>query len=319
MRSRLRTRSALISGLAAAAIVASGCSTHFIVARATPSVADSAGQELPQFPAPPASPDLPRPTTMAEVPQFITAVFNDAQAAWQRVFAAAGVAYTPAKLTLFSSNVNTGCGVESAATGPFYCPTDLTVYLDVSFFDGMEKRYGLTGDFAQAYVVAHEVGHHVQRITGLTGEVQQLQQRNPGQANALSVLTELQADCYAGVWAYSTYQRGLLQPGDIDDALNAAAVVGDDFLQTVHHRHDHPREMDARFIGAASEVADHRLQHRPARRLRHVQPVKLNGRDSCRWFRARTSPRRRMTATRSRHRSRTFPTDSSRTIGGTIR
>jgi uncharacterized protein len=231
MRSRLPTRSRLVLGLAAAAILATACSAHFIVARTTPSVADNAGQELPPFPTPPASPGLPRPTTTAEVPQFITAVFDDAQADWQRVFAAAGVAYTPAKLTLFNSNVNTGCGVESAATGPFYCPTDLTVYLDVAFFDAMEKRYGLTGDFAQAYVVAHEVGHHVQRITGLTSEVQQLQQRNPGQANSLSVLTELQADCYAGVWAHSTYQRGLLEPGDIDDALSAAAVVGDDFLQ----------------------------------------------------------------------------------------
>jgi uncharacterized protein len=231
MRSRLRSWSRLGLGLTAAVILACGCSTHFIVTRATPSVDDSAGQALPQFPAPPASPGLPRPTTMAEVPQFITAVFNDAQADWQRVFAAAGVAYTPAKLTLFSSNVTTGCGVESAATGPFYCPTDLTVYLDVAFFDGMQKRYGLTGDFAQAYVVAHELGHHVQRITGLTGQVQQLQTRDPGQANALSVLTELQADCYAGVWAHSTYQRGLLEPGDINDALNAAGVVGDDFLQ----------------------------------------------------------------------------------------
>jgi uncharacterized protein len=232
MRSRLSDLSRLGLGLAAAALLATACSSHFIVARATTTaVTDSAANQLPAFTTPPASPTLPRPTTTADVPRFITAVFDDAQADWQGVFTSAGETYTPAKLTLFSSQVNTGRGVESSATGPFDCPTDLTVYLDIAFFDAMETRYGLTGDFAQAYVVAHELGHHIQRITGVTGQVQQLQKRNPAQANSLSVLTELQADCYAGVWAHSTYERGLLEPGDIDDALSAAAVVGDDFLQ----------------------------------------------------------------------------------------
>lgn len=139
--------------------------------------------------------------------------------------------YHPARLVLFSSAVRTACGTESAKVGPFYCPADQTVYLDPSFFDEMEQRFGVTGDFAQAYVVAHELGHHIQLLTGVTQQVAKLQQEMPTAANALSVRTELQADCYAGVWAHSTYERKLLEPGDLDEALHAAAAVGDDFLQ----------------------------------------------------------------------------------------
>jgi predicted metalloprotease len=197
----------------------------------SPSVSDGAAAELPGFPTAPSEPGLPTPSTTAQVQQFISAVFTDAQQDWSKVFATAGATYVPAKLVLFSSVVNTGCGTESSEVGPFYCPADHTVYLDVVFFDEMEQRYGVAGDFAQAYVVAHEVGHHIQTITGVTGQVAQLQQNNPGATNSLSILTELQADCYAGVWAHSTYQRGLLEPGDIDEALTAAAAVGDDFLQ----------------------------------------------------------------------------------------
>jgi uncharacterized protein len=200
---------------------------------ATPSatVTDGAAEQLPEFPAPPPKPDLPTPSTTTQVQQFIATVFNDAQADWSRVFAEANVPYPPAKLVLFSSAVRTGCGTESSEVGPFYCPADHTVYLDVAFFDEMEQRYGVSGDFAQAYVVAHEVGHHIQTITGVTAQVARQQQAQPASANALSILAELQADCYAGVWAHSTYQRGLLEPGDIDEALTAAAAVGDDFLQ----------------------------------------------------------------------------------------
>jgi uncharacterized protein len=208
-------------------------STPSVTASATPSpsISDGAAGQLPEFPAAPSEPGLPSPSTTAQVQQFISSVFNDAQADWSKVFAAAGATYSPAKLVLFSSAVHTGCGTESAEVGPFYCPADQTVYLDVAFFDEMEQRYGVAGDFAQAYVVAHEVGHHIQTITGVSAQVAQLQQSNPGAANSLSILTELQADCYAGVWAHSTYQRGLLEPGDIDEALTAAAAVGDDFLQ----------------------------------------------------------------------------------------
>jgi predicted metalloprotease len=127
--------------------------------------------------------------------------------------------------------VPTSCGVQSSDVGPFYCPGDHTVYLDVSFFTQLEQQFGVSGDFAQAYVVAHELGHHVQTITGVSAQVAAATQSSPASANALSVLTELQADCYAGVWAHSTYRRGLLEAGDIEEALAAAGAVGDDFLQ----------------------------------------------------------------------------------------
>jgi predicted metalloprotease len=191
-------------------------------------VSDGDATRLPRFPSPPATPSLP-PLNQSQ--QFVAAVFTDAQNVWTQVFAQAGVTYPPARLVLFSSAVNTGCGAESSKVGPFYCPADHTVYLDTVFFDELQQRYGVGGGFAQAYVVAHELGHHIQTVTGVTGQVSALRQRFPAQSNALSVLTELQADCYAGVWAYSTYRRGLLKPGDLDDALTAAAVVGDDFIQ----------------------------------------------------------------------------------------
>lgn len=196
-----------------------------------PPVSDGDGTRLPQFPTPPATPPLSPPSNLTQAQQFIAAVFTDAQNEWTKVFQQAGVPYTPARLVLFTSAVNTGCGQETSQVGPFYCPADHTVYLDTSFFDEMQQRFGVGGAFAQAYVVAHELGHHVQTVTGVTGQVAALRERFPTQSNALSVLTELQADCYAGVWAYSTYRRGLLQPGDLDDALTAAAVVGDDFIQ----------------------------------------------------------------------------------------
>jgi uncharacterized protein len=194
-------------------------------------VSDGEATELPGFPSAPEQPGLPTAGSQAAVSQFITAVFTDAQTDWAGVFASAGVAYTPARLRLFSSAVDSGCGPQTSQVGPFYCPADHTVYLDVLFFDQMEKTYGVKGDFAMAYVVAHEVGHHIQAITGVSAQVAQASQAYPAQANALSVRTELQADCYAGVWAHSTYRRGLLEPGDLDEALTAAAAVGDDFLQ----------------------------------------------------------------------------------------
>jgi uncharacterized protein len=210
-------------------------------AQPSPPVSDEAGK-LPTFPTPPPSPGLPTPTTTAQVRAFVTAVFNDAQSDWREVFEKAGIAYSPARLVLFASAVRTGCGTESSEVGPFYCPADRTVYLDVTFFDDLQRRYGVQGDFAQAYVVAHEVGHHIQNITGLSTQVAEAQARNPAQANALSVLTELQADCYAGVWAHSTYRRGLLEPGDLDEALTAAGAVGDDFLQSAATGTVHPEQ-----------------------------------------------------------------------------
>jgi hypothetical protein len=231
-----RTAAALTAFVAVLALA--GCATGTgstgptsAPATTTTAVSDGSAEKLPQFPTAPATPSLPQSTGLSQVQQFIGAVFTDTQNEWTKVFATAGVQYQPARLVLFSSAVNTACGAESAKVGPFYCPADRTVYLDTSFFDEMQQRYGVGGDFAEAYVVAHELGHHVQNLTGVAAQVNALQQRFPANANNLSVLTELQADCYAGVWAYSTYRRGLLEPGDLQEALTAAAAVGDDFLQ----------------------------------------------------------------------------------------
>jgi predicted metalloprotease len=139
--------------------------------------------------------------------------------------------YRDAKLVLFRDAVSTGCGSASSAVGPFYCPGDQRVYLDLSFYADMERQLGAPGDFAWAYVIAHEVGHHVQTLTGTSDEVRRLQRDDPGNANALSVRLELQADCYAGVWAHSVFKAGDLEPGDVEEALTAAGAVGDDRLQ----------------------------------------------------------------------------------------
>ena len=135
-------------------------------------------------------------------------------------------------MVVFSGQVQSACGFASAASGPFYCPGDKQVYIDLDFFDELANRFGASGDFAQAYVIAHEVGHHVQNLTGVLPKFNQARQRmNQADANAMSVRVELQADCYAGVWANHTDQKGLLEAGDLDEALNAAFQIGDDTLQ----------------------------------------------------------------------------------------
>ena len=186
---------------------------------------------LPTLPGATTSVVLPNPSTTAGQSQFITQVFNDIQTTWSGAFAQAGIRYTPARLVLFSSGVETGCGAQTADVGPFYCPADATVYLDLRFFNDLQQKLGVTGDFSQAYVIAHEMGHHIQNLLGVSQRVAAADQTNPAGANALSVRVELQADCLAGVWTHTTYTRNLLQPGDLDAALNAAAAVGDDFLQ----------------------------------------------------------------------------------------
>jgi predicted metalloprotease len=143
-------------------------------------------------------------------------------------------------LVLFRDYTQSGCGGAASATGPFYCPDDERVYIDLSFFDELSRRFGATGQFAQAYVLAHELGHHVQKLTGIEGKVHQLQESNAREANPLSVKLELQADCFAGVWAHSTQQRGLLESGDVQSALGAAAAVGDDHLQKMSTGHVSP-------------------------------------------------------------------------------
>ncbi|HEX4683996.1 MAG TPA: neutral zinc metallopeptidase, partial [Gemmatimonadaceae bacterium] len=142
-----------------------------------------------------------------------------------------GKPWHDAKLVLFRNSTQTGCGVGQEAMGPFYCPNDEKVYIDLAFYDELRSRFGAPGEFAQAYVLAHELGHHVQHINGLDRQVRRLQQSDPGDANALSVRLELQADCYAGVFGHEMQNENILDPGDIDDGLRAAAAVGDDRLQ----------------------------------------------------------------------------------------
>jgi hypothetical protein len=159
--------------------------------------------------------------------QFVSFVLDDTQSDWDRLIPN----YRHAKLVLFRDQTNSPCGQAGTATGPFYCPGDEKVYLDLGFFDELRSRFGASGEFAQAYVIAHEIGHHVQKILGIERTVRAEQQRNPGAANQLSVLLELQADCLAGVWGNSTEQRNLIDQSDISSAMNAAAAVGDDRLQ----------------------------------------------------------------------------------------
>ena len=164
--------------------------------------------------------------------QFVSFVLDDVQQTWAQLLPKVdGQQYHDAKLAVFRDAVNTGCGQAPAEVGPFYCPVDQKVYLDLSFFDELAQRFGAPGDFAQAYVIAHELGHHVQHLLGIEQRVRQMQESRPGAANQLSVALELQADCFAGVWGNSTSQRKLLEQGDIEEGLGAASAVGDDRLQ----------------------------------------------------------------------------------------
>ena len=163
--------------------------------------------------------------------EFVTFVVEDVQQHWQEQFRAAGKEYDVTTLVLFEDGVQTACGAASSATGPFYCPPDRKVYLDLGFFRELSTRFGAPGDFAQAYVVAHEFGHHVQNVLGTNEQVRRAQQRDPDDANELSVRLELQADCFAGVWANGIRAEGRLDPGDVEEGLGAAAAVGDDRLQ----------------------------------------------------------------------------------------
>jgi predicted metalloprotease len=164
--------------------------------------------------------------------EFISVVLADTEENWREIFRQRGQAYVPPVLVLFDGATQSACGVGRAEVGPFYCPTDRKVYLDLSFFRELDQRFGASGDFAQAYVVAHEVGHHVQNMLGISEKVTAARSGgNERQANALSVRLELQADCYAGVWGHNAAKRGLLETGDAEEGLNAAAAIGDDRLQ----------------------------------------------------------------------------------------
>jgi predicted metalloprotease len=235
--------------LAVVALVTAGCGSSDDTTGNTSSAASTAGttattrepapniegDEVSRLPRAPEATEpgrLAGPTDASEERAFLTSVFHDAQALWQREFAAAGIEYVPARLTIFVDEVHSACGAQSASVGPFYCPADHGVYLDTRFFDALGQSVGVRlGAFARAYVVAHEMGHHVQVLLGITGRVRAADQQDPAGTNARSVRLELQADCFAGIWKHATYERGQLTASDFEDALRAAAVVGDDFQQ----------------------------------------------------------------------------------------
>lgn len=190
------------------------------------------GGDAPVEVSAPAGP-APAPPAQDTMGQFVSTVLRDTELAWQQVFAANGQKYQPPKLVLFRGRTPTACGTGESAMGPFYCPGDSKVYLDMEFFDTLSRRMGAPGDFAQAYVIAHEVGHHVQNLLGITGKVDGMRGRvSERDMNMLSVRVELQADCFAGVWAKLS-QGGKIryEAGDIEEGLNAAAQIGDDTLQ----------------------------------------------------------------------------------------
>jgi predicted metalloprotease len=174
-----------------------------------------------------------RPPAGDRAAAFVSTVLADTEDVWDSVFKASGGSYVQPRLVLFRGSTPTACGGGDAAMGPFYCPGDRKVYIDLGFFDTLSQRLGAPGDFAQAYVVAHEVGHHVQNLLGVTGKVDAMRGRvSQAQQNALSVRVELQADCLAGVWAFHSQKgKGWLEAGDLEEALNAAAQIGDDTLQ----------------------------------------------------------------------------------------
>lgn len=162
--------------------------------------------------------------------RFVSFVLDHVQGFWQTTFERSNVQYPEARLVLYRDAVQSGCGVAPSAAGPFYCPADQRVYIDLSFFDELHARYGAPGDFAQAYVIAHELGHHVQAVLGVLAESQRIQQTQPGSASQVSVATELMADCYAGVWAAYADATGVMERGDLEEGLRAAGSVGDDTL-----------------------------------------------------------------------------------------
>jgi predicted metalloprotease len=180
------------------------------------------------------NPGSASPRADDEEAQFVSVVLKDTEDVWHKLFSEQlGGDYQEPKLVLFSGNDQSGCGFASAATGPFYCPMDNSVYIDLSFYDQLSNQFGASGDFAMAYVVAHEVGHHVQNLMGTSDKVHQARERmSEAEANRLSVALELQADFYAGVWAYHAQKmKNILEPGDIEEALRAANAIGDDRLQ----------------------------------------------------------------------------------------
>jgi uncharacterized protein len=214
------------------------------------------GSAFPQVPQSGSGASVPGSPDEDKQVDFVSFVLDDAQGFWKQQFQAAGKPYQRAKLVLFRNQVSSGCGLASSDTGPFYCPLDQKVYIDLGFFDELNRRFKAPGDFAQAYVLAHEIGHHIQQQLGIEQQVREQSQSNPGDANELSVRFELQADCLAGVWARSTYDRGILESGDLQEGLTAAAAVGDDRIQSQAQGRIDPES----FTHGTSEQRAHWLQ-----------------------------------------------------------
>jgi predicted metalloprotease len=203
------------------------------------SLQDGAPPSAPTQGAPPPSPS--GPVAGNETKEFVVRILGDTEDTWRPLFAQMGGEYRPPRLVLFQERVESACGLASSAAGPFYCSTDSRVYLDRSFFEDLAQRFGAPGEFARAYVIAHEIGHHVQNQLGITEKMAQQRARTgAGGSNALSVLIELQADCFAGVWGHFARQRKLLEPGDVESGLAAAAAIGDDRLQRQSRGHVSP-------------------------------------------------------------------------------
>ena len=174
----------------------------------------------------------PQGQSSDETTAFVRTVLAETEDTWSGIFQSRGQTYTPPTMVLFSDGVRSACGMASSASGPFYCPGDRKLYLDLTFFNELANRFGASGDFANAYVISHEVGHHVQNLLGILPRFNKMrQQMNEAQANQMSVRVELQADCFAGVWGYYTDQKGILEAGDLEEAINAAHQIGDDTLQ----------------------------------------------------------------------------------------
>jgi len=171
------------------------------------------------------------PEADGKLVDFMSFVLDDAQGFWSDTFQEADRTYERAELVIFTGATNSGCGGATSDIGPHYCPADQRIYLDLDFFKELRNRFGAPGDFAQAYVLAHEIAHHVQNELGISDDVHRSQQNDREQANELSVRLELQADCFAGVWAFTTYERSLLESGDLEEGLDAAAAIGDDRIQ----------------------------------------------------------------------------------------
>ena len=190
-------------------------------------------QSVSEIQSPTVSVERSRPAENDDQRRFVAVVLAETEDVWRETFRKIGQTYQPPRLVLFSGAVDSACGMAGSATGPFYCPSDYKVYLDLSFFEDLQTRFGASGDFAQAYVIAHEVGHHVQTLLGISEKVRELQSRvGPTEMNQLSVRMELQADCLAGVWAHQAHKsRELLEAGDIEEGLNAASSIGDDRIQ----------------------------------------------------------------------------------------